>query len=175
MLPRPPSPVSPFRAHVHTHARVRTHTYTYVRTYVRPGGGRHNQPRELSGTALAYSTRANSPPPFSLTLSLSLLLPFPLFPSPTPFDGYTPNLQLSPSHHHEHAIYYTPLPLPEGTAGCAAGSLWRVCSRIKLLRTIYRCHRYTVDGKEGGREAMVVECTYAFSFREIGCLMLSVV
>lgn len=105
------------------HARSRPYTHVHVRTYVRPGGGRHNQPRELSGTALAYSTRANSPPPFSLTLSLSLLLPLPLSPSPTPFDGYTPNLQLSPSHHHEHAIYYTPLPLPEGTAGCAAGSL----------------------------------------------------
>lgn len=104
------------------HARPRPYTHVHVRTYVRPGGGRHNQPRELSGTALAYSTRANSPP-FSLILSLSLLLPLLLSPSPTPFDGYTPNLQLSPSHHHEHAIYYTPLPLPEGTAGCAAGSL----------------------------------------------------
>lgn len=58
-----------------------------------------------------------------------------------PFDGYTPNLQLSPSHHHEHAIYYTPGDRMRGRL-----SVTRVCSRIKLLRTIYRCHRYTEHG-----------------------------
>lgn len=63
------------------HARPRPYTHVHVRTYVRPGGGRHNQPRELSGTALAYSTRANSPP-LSPSLYLSLSFSLSLYPPP---------------------------------------------------------------------------------------------
>lgn len=110
--PPSPSPVSlPFRAHVHTH----THTASWRQT---------TPTRELwRGSGLLDQSWLPSPPR-----------------SP-PFDGYTPNLQLSPSHHHEHAIYYTPGDRMRGRL-----SVTRVCSRIKLLRTIYRCHRYTEHG-----------------------------
>lgn len=138
MLPRPPPPLPRLLSHpsAHTCASVYTHAHTPP-----PQVAADNHPREL------WPTRPELTP----------------LPSP-PFDGYTPNLQLSPSHHHEHAIYYTPGDRMRGDRLSVTRLLKdKAASNDLPMSPIYP------------RMGTVVECTYrAFSFREIGCLMLSV-
>lgn len=131
-----PSPVSCL-----TLPRTRARRCIHMHTPPPPQVAADNHPREL------WPTRPELTP----------------LPSP-PFDGYTPNLQLSPSHHHEHAIYYTPGDRMRGDRLSVTRLLKdKAASNDLPMSPIYP------------RMGTVVECTYrAFSFREIGCLMLSV-
>lgn len=106
------SPVSPFRAHVHARASV------YARTR-RPGGGGVGGGRQPpTHTGALWPTRPE-------------LTPLPSFPSMVIRQIYS-LARATTTNIYEH---------PRGGPD-ARLSVTRVCSRIKLLRTIYRCHRY---------------------------------